>query len=88
MVEAIGRAAGLPPFALARPKPRNANDATFMARWNAAHNLMDEIATQLGRDPERDELAPKEWLTNWNDLKSRTKAEVEAALAPAASETA
>ncbi|TMR90533.1 DUF6197 family protein [Nonomuraea basaltis] len=85
IVEAIGRAAGLPPFALARTKPRRADieaigRAAFMARWDAAHNLMDEIATYLGRNPEDDELSPKWLLTNWNDTKGGTQAQVEAAL--------
>lgn len=78
LVEAIGRSTGLPPFALAAKKPRRSHavDPDFMARWNAAHNLIDEIATSLGRDPENDELTPKQWLTNWNDTKSRTVEDV------------
>ncbi|SEU46399.1 DUF6197 family protein [Nonomuraea wenchangensis] len=87
LVEALGRAAGLPPFALARRKPRH-TDAAFLARWEVAHNLMDELAAALGRDPEHDELSTREWLTNWNDRTDRTWAEVEAALRPAPVETA
>ncbi|WP_188197289.1 DUF6197 family protein [Nonomuraea sp. SYSU D8015] len=85
LVEAIGRGAGLPPYALARAKPRRSDievmgRAAFKARWDAAHNLMDEIATSLGRNPEDDELCPKFWLTNWNDTKGRTLDQVLGAL--------
>ncbi|MCF6467341.1 hypothetical protein FAF44_02790 [Nonomuraea sp. MG754425] len=82
LVEAIGRGTGLPPLALARKKPRH-GDADFIAKWDAAHNLMDEIATSLGRNPEDDELSPKWWLTNWNDRKGRTLDQVLEALEPA-----
>ncbi|MEW1845922.1 hypothetical protein AB0392_48910 [Nonomuraea angiospora] len=82
LVEAIGRGAGLPPLTLASKKPRH-DDADFIARWNAAHNLMDEIATSLGRNPEDDELSPKWWLTNWNDTKGRTVEQILAVLEPA-----
>ncbi|MEV0236779.1 hypothetical protein [Nonomuraea sp. NPDC050786] len=87
LIEAIGRGAGLPPFALAAKKPRR-RDAAFRARWDAAHNLMDEIATSLGRNPEDDELSPKWWLTSWNDRNGRTLEEVLEALEPPASESA
>ncbi|MEU7855181.1 hypothetical protein [Nonomuraea sp. NPDC049141] len=79
LVEAIGRGAGLPPLTLARKKLRHA-DAALLPQWEAAHNLMDEIATHLGRNPEDDELNPKWWLTNWNDTTGRTQAQVLAAL--------
>ncbi|TYB71174.1 hypothetical protein FXF51_01690 [Nonomuraea sp. PA05] len=87
LVEAIGRAAGLPPFTLARKKLRRA-DAHLHPQWEAAHNLIDELATHLGRDPENDELTPRWWLTQWNDWCDRTPEQVLAALEPPAVEKA
>ncbi|MFI9553680.1 DUF6197 family protein [Nonomuraea endophytica] len=76
MVEALGRAAGLPPAALGRSKCPAEN---MIVQWNAAQDLMIEIAAALGYDPGRG-LNPRGFLTNWNDTKGRTFGEVLGAL--------
>ncbi|MEV4079192.1 hypothetical protein AB0J43_02715 [Nonomuraea fuscirosea] len=80
MVEAIGRAAGLPPFALSSKTPPV---GVSPARWEVARNTADEVALDLGRDPsDDDQFSPVTYLSAWNDTKGRTLAQVLDALEP------
>ncbi|MFC7582479.1 hypothetical protein ACFQYP_00720 [Nonomuraea antimicrobica] len=82
MVEAIGRAVGLPPATLGRTKCPNVR---LLPKWDAAQDLMNEIAVGLGWDLGRG-LTQRAHLTNWNDRKGRTLDEVLAALEGEASQ--
>ncbi|MEV6033613.1 hypothetical protein AB0L65_20830 [Nonomuraea sp. NPDC052116] len=84
MVEAIGRAAGLPPAALGRAK--RPSDPDMAEKWDTAQDLIGEISTFLGRNPQSAGLTPRAWLTNWNDRKGRALDEVLAALEGEASQ--
>ncbi|WP_431928648.1 DUF6197 family protein [Nonomuraea jabiensis] len=68
LVAAISLAAGLPATALASLKP-GTKDADYLARWDVAQDLCNEITAALGRPAH--EMPPTRWLSFWND-KPRT----------------
>ncbi|MFI7641877.1 hypothetical protein [Nonomuraea sp. NPDC049400] len=81
LVEAISRAAGLPPEAMmpgARARVQHADPAAA-ARYRAVDRTLDVLAEKLGRD-EQDNLSAQKWLMNWNDAGGRMCEEVLAAL--------
>ncbi|GAA1614593.1 hypothetical protein GCM10009733_008510 [Nonomuraea maheshkhaliensis] len=89
LIEAIFRAAGLPP----QTWPDGHDDSEDQAaRWELAETAAEALATRLGYDldktPEVDKPDRAYWLITWNDVKTRTRAEVLAALDEAARDAA
>ncbi|MEV4806851.1 hypothetical protein AB0K18_43225 [Nonomuraea sp. NPDC049421] len=89
LIEAIFRAAGLPP----KSWPDGHDDSEDQeARWNLAEAAAEALAARLGYDrdktPDADKPDKPYWLVAWNDAEARTLAEVLAALDEAAREAA
>jgi hypothetical protein len=89
LIEAIFRAAGLPP----KTWPDGTDDSEDqVARWKLAEAAAEALATRLGYDLDKTPYVDKPdrafWLIGWNDRSERTLAEVLAALDEAACEAA